>query len=147
MVIENETGKLFGTLWPSLSDTQFLESIELWNKRAIANNFDLGFIKGKKCLDAGCGSGRYSIALARNGAESVTAIDISKNGITEARKKAVGIPQIQFQIASTLNLPFQESEFDFVLSAGVIHHTSDFDGALLELFRVLKPGGKLFLLV
>jgi ubiquinone/menaquinone biosynthesis C-methylase UbiE len=147
MGIENETGELFGTLWPSLSDTQFEESIELWNKRAVANDFDLGFIKGKKCLDAGCGSGRYSIALARNGAESVTAIDISKNGITEAQKRAVGIPQIQFQLASTLNLPFQESEFDFVLSAGVIHHTPDFDGALLELFRVLKPGGKLFLLV
>jgi SAM-dependent methyltransferase len=147
MSSETETGELFGTLWPALSDAQFQESIDLWDKRAVANNFDLGFIKDKKCLDAGCGSGRYSIALARNGAESVTAIDISKNGIAEAKKRAVGIPKIQFQQASTLDLPFKESEFDFVLSAGVIHHTPDFNGALLELFRVLKPGGKLFLLV
>jgi 2-polyprenyl-3-methyl-5-hydroxy-6-metoxy-1,4-benzoquinol methylase len=87
MSSETETGELFGTLWPALSDAQFQESIDLWDKRAVANNFDLGFIKDKKCLDAGCGSGRYSIALARNGAESVTAIDISKNGIAEAKKE------------------------------------------------------------
>ena len=54
----NTTGALFGNLWKDLSLDQFRESVELFTKRAHANNFDLEWLKGKTCLDAGCGSGR-----------------------------------------------------------------------------------------
>ena len=145
--LEEVTGKLFGGLWTSLNDQQYRESVELFTKRAIANNFDLDWLKGKKCLDAGCGSGRYSVAMALHGAASVTAVDVSDTGLAEASRRASEFPSITFQKASVLDLPFEDSTFDFVWSAGVIHHTSDFDKALSELTRVLKPRGKLFLLV
>lgn len=145
--LEEETGRLFGGLWTSLNDQQYRESVELFTKRAVANNFDLDWLKGKKCLDAGCGSGRYSVALALHGAGSVTAVDVSDTGLAEASRRASEFPSITFQKASVLDLPFEDSTFDFVWSAGVIHHTSDFDKALSELTRVLKPQGKLFLLV
>lgn len=145
--VEKQTGALFGSLWTSLNDEQYRDSVELFTKRAIANNFDLGWLKGKKCLDAGCGSGRYSVAMALHGAGSITAVDVSETGLAEAKRRAAEFPQIQFQQASVLDLPFEDGSFDFVWSAGVIHHTSDFDKALDELTRVLRPGGKLFLLV
>lgn len=145
--LEKQTGALFGSLWTSLSDEHYRDSVELFTKRAIANQFDLGWLKGKKCLDAGCGSGRYSVALALHGVDSVTAVDVSESGLKEAKRRAIDFPQITFQQASVLDLPFDDATFDFVWSAGVIHHTADFDRALSELTRVLRPGGKLFLLV
>jgi ubiquinone/menaquinone biosynthesis C-methylase UbiE len=145
--VEKRTGALFGNLWASLNDEQYQQSVDLFTKRAIANGFDLGWLEGKKCLDAGCGSGRYSVAMAIHGAESVTAIDVSESGIEEARRRAAELSMIDFKQASILDLPFENDVFDFVWSAGVIHHTSDFDKALSELTRVLKPDGKLFLLI
>lgn len=145
--LEKETGELFGNLWISLSDEHYKDSVELFTKRAVANQFDLGWLKGKKCLDAGCGSGRYSVALALHGAHSITAIDVSESGLNEAKRRAAEFSQISFEQASVLDLPFEDSTFDFVWSAGVIHHTADFDQALSELIRVLRPDGKLFLLV
>jgi len=145
--VEQQTGDLFGSLWTSLSDQQYRDSVELFTKRAIANDFDLEWLKGKKCLDAGCGSGRYSVAMALHGADSITAVDVSESGLAEARHRATNFPQIQFKQSSVLALPFENDSFDFVWSAGVIHHTSDFDKALSELTRVLRPSGKLFLLV
>lgn len=147
LTLEEETGRLFGGLWASLNDQQYRESVELFTKRALANNFDLEWLKGKKCLDAGCGSGRYSVALAIHGAGSVTAVDVSDSGLAEASRRAAEFSSIVFQKASVLDLPFEDNSFDFVWSAGVIHHTSDFDRALNQLTRVLKPQGKLFLLV
>ena len=145
--LESQTGDLFGSLWSSLNDDQYRDSVDLFTKRAMANQFDLDWLKGKVCLDAGCGSGRYSVALALHGVASVTAVDISDSGLKEASRRAKDFPQISFQQASVLDLPFEDATFDFVWSAGVIHHTLDFDRSLSELIRVLRPGGKLFLLI
>ena len=144
---ENVTGSLFGGLWGHLSDEQFKQSVDLFRKRAVANNFDLEWIKGKCCLDAGCGSGRYSVALAAHGASKVKAIDISETGLREAARRCSEISNIEFEKCSTLDLPFPDESFDLVWSAGVIHHTTDFDKALFEISRVTKKGGKMFLLI
>jgi SAM-dependent methyltransferase len=146
-MLEKETGALFGQLWTELTDEQYRSSVELFTKRAHANGFDLNWLKGKRCLDGGCGSGRYSVALAMHGAGEIIAVDVSETGLAEAQHRAAAFPQIKFQNASVLALPFPDASFDFVWSAGVIHHTADFDKALNELTRVLRPGGKLFLLI
>jgi ubiquinone/menaquinone biosynthesis C-methylase UbiE len=85
--------------------------------------------------------------MAMHGASEVVAVDVSESGLAEAKLRAAAFPQIKFQNASALALPFPDASFDFVWSAGVIHHTADFDKALSELTHVLRPGGKLFLLV
>ncbi len=145
--LERNTGHLFGNLWSQLKDDQFKASVELFRKRAIENKFDLNWLKDKHCLDAGCGSGRYSVAMSLHGARSIKAIDISESGLLEAKKRATKFDNIKFSKASVLDLPFENSTFDFVWCAGVIHHTLNFDKALSELTRVLKKNGKLFLLV
>ncbi|MBM79688.1 MAG: hypothetical protein CMJ78_03720 [Planctomycetaceae bacterium] len=145
-VIE-QTGELFGDLWHRYDEKLFRESVELFSMRFRANGFDLDWFQGKRCLDAGCGGGRYSIAMALLGAEQVTGADISSSGLEDARQRAASIPNVDFAEASVLDLPFGDETFDFVCCSGVLHHTSDAKRGLANLVRVLKPGGQLYLLL
>jgi len=145
--VVEKTGQLFGDLWHKLDEEQFEESVALFARRFEANGFDLGWLKGKRCLDAGCGGGRYSVAMARQGTLEVVGVDVSKQGIEDARKRSADIPNLTFQQASVLDLPFEDESFDFVLSSGVLHHTPDPDKGLDEVTRVLKSGGLLYLML
>jgi ubiquinone/menaquinone biosynthesis C-methylase UbiE len=145
--ILSKTGKLFGDLWWRYDDDLFNESVKLFYKRFEANGFDLRWFCGKKCLDAGCGGGRYAIAMAKLGAEKVTGCDISTEGLADARRRAVDLPNVEFQEASVLELPYADEAFDFVCCSGVLHHTKDPEKGIQELARVLRPLGKIFLLI
>jgi SAM-dependent methyltransferase len=145
--IERTTGQLFGDLWHRYGDDLFEQSVTLFAARLNANGFDLEWLRDKTCLDAGCGGGRYSIAMARFGAAHVVGCDISESGLRDAEKRAAGLPAVQFRQASVLDLPFADETFDFCWCAGVLHHTIDPDRGLDEVSRVLKQGGKLFLLL
>lgn len=142
-----EIEKLYGDLWPRYDAELYEESVQLFEKRFRANGFDLGWFKGKRCVDVGCGGGRYSIAMARLGAAVVHGCDISETGLVYARGMAEGLPQIYFGQGDVLNLPYADDLFDFVCCSGVVHHTKDPERAMSELVRVLKPGGKLYLMV
>jgi len=143
---ERKTGELFGSLWSRLTDQQYRESVDLFRSRFLANGFDLDWFKDKECLDAGTGSGRYAVSMALHGA-TVVGCDISESGLVTARERAEGIPNLSFKFGSVLDLPFPEASFDFVCCAGVLHHTPSIARGLDELTRVLRPGGKLFLLL
>ncbi len=145
--ITEETGKLFGSLWSPFDDKNFEFSVGLFRKRFEANGFDLSWFKGKSCLDAGCGGGRYCIAMAREGASEVVGIDVGVEGLEDARKRAADYRQLSFREASVLELPFDDARFDFVFCSGILHHTTDPEKGFKELCRVLKPGGKIFLLL
>ncbi len=145
--IESRTGELFGGLWHHLDDEQFEQSVDLFASRFAANGFDLSWFKGKQCLDVGCGGGRYSIAMGRLGAGQVVGCDISNDGLADARVRAGGLPDVSFEKASALDLPFEDESFDFVFSSGVLHHTTNPDRGLDELTRVLRPGGYLYLML
>ena len=142
-----ETGRLFGDLWHRYDDELFEESVALFARRFEANGFDLSWFRGKRCLDAGCGGGRYSIAMARLGAEEVIGCDVSSEGIRDCRRRATGMRAVSFEVASVLQLPFANESFDFVCSSGVLHHTADPAQGLREITRVLRPGGRVFLLL
>lgn len=143
----SETGRLFGDLWHRYDDELFEESVALFARRFEANGFDLSWFRGKRCLDAGCGGGRYSIAMARLGAEEVIGCDVSPEGIRDCRRRATGTRAVSFEVASVLQLPFANESFDFVCSSGVLHHTADPAQGLREITRVLRPGGRVFLLL
>jgi SAM-dependent methyltransferase len=145
--VEARTGRLFGDLWHKLDDEQFEQSVALFASRFKANGFDLSWLKGKQCLDVGCGGGRYTIAMSRLGAGQVVGCDISDDGLANARLRAEGLPNVNFEKASALDLPFDDESFDFVFSSGVLHHTTDPDRGLDELTRVLRPGGYLYLML
>jgi ubiquinone/menaquinone biosynthesis C-methylase UbiE len=143
---ETATGKLFGDLWPAYDDTQFKFSVGLLAKRFIENGFDMDWFKGKKCLDIGCGGGRYSIAMSGFGASHVTGIDVSETGIPDARKRAadMGLTNVEFMVGSVLDLPFPDNSFDCVVFSGVLMITQHPVQALKEIARVMKSGGMFY---
>jgi ubiquinone/menaquinone biosynthesis C-methylase UbiE len=147
--VERETGKLFGDLWSHYDDQLFKESVELFGRRWQENGEPPDRFRGKRCLDAGCGGGRYSFAMAHMGAAEVVGVDVGDEGLSDARRRAasIGASNLEFRTASVLNLPFEDAEFDFVCCSGVLHHTPGVEQGLRECFRVLRPGGSLYLLL
>jgi len=104
--------------------------------RTIAN---LGLPRPARVLDAGCGSGRNMVELARLGA--VTGVELSRTSVSLARARQVG----DVVEGSVLDMPFESGSFDLAASLDVIEHLDEDLEALRELRRVVAPGG--FLLV
>jgi len=100
------------------------------------------FIENKYCLDAGCGIGRYSYAMKKLGAKKVDSIDISEEGIKKCK-----IINPEAKIKDILKLE-SNRVYDFVLSWGVLHHTSDPRTAFSKVAsQVKKEGGCLHVML
>ena len=145
-ITSDHYGELFSEFDKS---TYFEEPKKLLAQRLERNQFDLDWFQGKKVLDSGCGNGRYSYALKSLGASQVIGIDLSEKNILDAKHRLSLRPLdgLSYQLANVSELPFEESSFDYVFSNGVLHHTDVLDKGLEELLRVLKPGGKGFLML
>jgi ubiquinone/menaquinone biosynthesis C-methylase UbiE len=94
-------------------------------------------------LDLGCGTGRYSEALAARFHARVIALDPSEKMLEAARRKATG--RVRYERASAEDLPLDSASVDMVFVSMVLHHFRDRPRALAECRRVLKPGGRFFL--
>jgi ubiquinone/menaquinone biosynthesis C-methylase UbiE len=147
--VEFRTGKLYGGLWSQYDDELFAKSLALFKDRWLANGEDPYFFNGKRCLDVGCGGGRYSLAMALMGAKPVVGVDVSESGLADASQRAerLGYSNVSFKQASALELPFPDAEFDFVCCSGVLHHTRSVEKGLQQIHRVLKPGSSLYMLL
>lgn len=109
--------------------------------------FAPGEVKDKNILDAGCGTGIFSIIFARKGAKKVTGIDISEGSLKTAQrlKRTFNIQNAEFRKEDMLRLPFKDEDFDIVWAWGAAHHTTDPLKAIEELMRVLKKKGTLLI--
>jgi SAM-dependent methyltransferase len=95
---------------------------------------------GAKVLEFGCGTGTYSVPLARRGA-LVTGIDISDVAIDVAAQQAkAGGVSAQYRRMDAEALEFPSESFDLVCGVAILHHL-DLDKAYAGVARVLKPGG------
>jgi ubiquinone/menaquinone biosynthesis C-methylase UbiE len=144
---DRKTGTLFEGLWGPYDAQLFAESVALFTRRLDLIGFDRDFFRGKTCLDAGCGGGRNTIAMAQLGAAEAHGIDIGAAGIADARERARALPNVRFEQASVEAIPYPDATFDIVWCAGVLMHVGHDEQALDELVRVLKPGGLLYMLV
>jgi len=106
-------------------------------------------IKNKRVLDAGCGTGIFSIIFAKKGAARVTGIDISSGSLETAKslRRKFNLQNMEFLKEDMLKLPFEDEVFDIVWAWGTVHHTTNPFKAISELTRVLKKGGSLLLAV
>ena len=94
---------------------------------------------GETILDAGCGTGVFTLDLLACGAR-VIGLDISLPMLRRSREKAAGRP-FQIVLGDMLHLPFPENVFDRVVSVTALEFIEDGLGAVRELFRVTKRGG------
>ncbi|WP_338828015.1 class I SAM-dependent methyltransferase [Neomoorella thermoacetica] len=98
---------------------------------------------GEHILDVGCGTGNFSLELARRGVK-VTGIDISDPMLAKARKKAADAGlAIEFLHADAMNLPFGDNTFDKIVSVTALEFAPDLKAVLEESYRVLKPVGRM----
>jgi SAM-dependent methyltransferase len=102
---------------------------------------DLALGAGARILDAGCGSGRNMVELARHGV--VTGVELSQTSVDLARARGAG----EVIAGSVLEMPFPDQSFDLAVTLDVIEHLEDDLGALRELRRLVAPGGSLLVTV
>jgi ubiquinone/menaquinone biosynthesis C-methylase UbiE len=97
----------------------------------------LGTLKGKRLLDAACGTGHLTAAASEHGAIS-EGIDFAHTMVAIAR---LNYPGERFQDADATNLPFDDCSFEAVTCCFGLSHMENPQRAVREAFRVLKPGG------
>jgi ubiquinone/menaquinone biosynthesis C-methylase UbiE len=103
---------------------------------------------GMRVLDLGCGTGTLTILLKKSYPNaSITGIDGDPDVLKIAREKSQAV-NIQWDEGLAFSLPYPDAPFDRVVTSLVIHHlvTEDKRRAFQEIYRVLKPGGELYVL-
>jgi SAM-dependent methyltransferase len=122
----------------------------------LTADFDrLGVREGVRVLDMGCGGGRHAFEAWRRGA-TVIALDYSEAELKEVRAvlgamlDSAEVPDTRVREGvggavngDALRLPFADATFDVIIASEVLEHLWDDSGAIRELVRVLKPGGRM----
>jgi demethylmenaquinone methyltransferase/2-methoxy-6-polyprenyl-1,4-benzoquinol methylase len=135
----DEVAGMFSDVAPGYDRTNLMLSMgnsALW-RVAVQRAIDPK--PGERILDVAAGTGTSSASLARSGA-TVVAVDFSPGMIEEGRKRN---PKIEFVEADAQKLPFGDDEFDVVTISFGLRNVADPKAALAEMYRVLKPGGRL----
>jgi SAM-dependent methyltransferase len=108
---------------------------------------DFGSAAGQTVLEIGVGLGTDHVRFARAGGR-MTGVDLTERGIELVRRR-LELEELasDLRVADAERLPFAEDSFDIVYSWGVLHHTPDTPRAVRETLRVLRPGGRLRLML
>ena len=96
--------------------------------------------QGDRVLEVGCGTGSDLLQFAKHGA-LVTGIDLTTKHVELARRR-VGDLAVVYE-ADARHLPLEDESFDYVYSHGVLHHSDEPEQIVHEMFRVLRPGGRI----
>lgn len=125
-------------------DNEYKSSV--WKGHYSLENIELDSIKSP-ILDAGCGSGKYTLPLRMRG-YAVTGIDVSTKALEMARTSSTkhGL-ESEFIAGNICHLPFSDNSFDAVLCYGVLQHLllKERELAISEFGRILTKGGQLFI--
>ena len=117
-----------------------------WRKKAIK---ELTEIQPKLILDVATGTGDFAIQALDLKPNKVIGIDISE-GMLEVGRKKMKDRQLDHKIelrgGDSENLPFEENKFDAVIVAFGVRNFEHLEKGLAEIFRVVKPGGKVVIL-
>jgi ubiquinone/menaquinone biosynthesis C-methylase UbiE len=102
---------------------------------------------GMRLLDSGCGTGSLLKELSESGKElNLYGIDLSPEMIEAARVKLKDEKHIELYEGSAADLPFQSNYFDYVVCMNSLHHHANPNQSVVEMTRVLKPGGVMILM-
>jgi ubiquinone/menaquinone biosynthesis C-methylase UbiE len=107
---------------------------------------------GDRVLDLGCGAGWATRLMARrvedqDGSGQVIGLDVSDEMIRRAQAMPSDFENISYVCGSAQKIPGPENFFDKVLSVESFYYYPDQERVLRELFRVMAPGGRMFILI
>ena len=133
--VSGKRNRIF-TAHPVLAYEQYVRS------RAVLES--LAATAGETVLDVGCGNARDMLPILQAGA-GIVGVDLSAGMIQQARLElaAAGYPDVELEIGDATRLRFAAESFDKILCSEVIEHIPNTDDAISEMYRVLKPGGRL----
>jgi ubiquinone/menaquinone biosynthesis C-methylase UbiE len=131
------------TKMPGIDVPQDLTNEEHFIEEAIIQDLLVHLYGCERVLDVGCGDGWPGLRLARY-LPSVTGIDASVRRTTVAAENArrLGLKNVTISQMSVIELDFDNDSFDGVVVVNALEQTTDPYQALREIFRVLKPGGR-----
>lgn len=148
---ENEAGigiehtvDLFENAWTTYTTETYEHSVKLVIDRLKSSGFDEDYFRDKTSFDGGCGTGRLALAIAQMGAKRVTAVDLGGASLDYFRKivQKYQLENIEIVEHDVCNLsPWEDGEYDFVATNGVLHHTENCDKGIREHYRITKQGG------
>ena len=116
----------------------------LWRKRALGQ---LGALSNPNILDVATGTGDLALAAAKRFPDArIIGLDLSQAMLAIAKKKGRPYPNIQWQQGEAEALPFDNHAFDVAMVAFGIRNFEHIEQGASELYRVLKPKGKLLIL-
>ncbi|MGH3676750.1 MAG: class I SAM-dependent methyltransferase [Mycobacterium sp.] len=101
---------------------------------------------GLRVLEIGCGTGNVTVRAKRaHPGTELVGLDPDPRALGRAQRKARGLSGIRFERGYSQELPYADREFDRVLSSMMLHHLDDEvkTATAAEIFRVLRPGGRL----
>ncbi|HQO20942.1 MAG TPA: methyltransferase domain-containing protein [Acidobacteriota bacterium] len=143
----------FGESW------KIFDHIEPYHKKQFAEwiaPFPVDDFKDKVVFEGGCGKGRHTLTISAYEPSRIVSVDLSEAIFIAASKMAAmkeclpkgkEAPETVFIRGDLKDLPVADSFFDIVFCVGVLHHIDDPRKGLEEMWRILKPGGKLLLWV
>ncbi|MFC4294002.1 class I SAM-dependent methyltransferase [Novosphingobium tardum] len=141
----------FSAEWFDASDARFLHAARLFTgeENPFSGLMDLASLAGKRVIEIGCGMGYHSELLARSGAH-LTSFDISPTSVEATRRRLElrGLKaEVELLDAESVDQTIPASSVDLVWSWGVIHHSAHTARIVRRLHGLLKPEGRLKLMV
>lgn len=129
----------------------FFEEYDAWRydqEGHIPGCLDAMQVRGLRLLEIGLGQGAEAEQLIRRGAR-YSGLDLTDTSIARVRRRLElhDLPYDDLRQGSALEIPWPDSSFDVVFSHGVLHHIPDIEAAEREIHRVLKPTGRLVVML
>lgn len=137
--------------WAEAGRGEEMEKHHLYITEQTIRRMDLR--PGERVLDLGCGTGWTTRLSARivgdgpQGSGQVVGLDVSDEMIRRAREASTDFDNVMYVWGSATKIPWQENFFDKVISVESFYYYPDQERALAELFRVMTPRGRLFVLI
>ena len=136
--------------WAAAGEGEKMESHHLDITQKTLRLMELA--AGQRILDLGCGAGWATRLLARavagqDVASQVVGLDVSDEMIRLAYESSEGFGNLKYVCGSAMQIPWRDDFFDRVLSVESFYYYPDQDRALDELYRVMAPSGRLFILI
>ncbi len=137
--------------WAEAGRGEEMEKHHLYITEQTIRRMDLR--PGERVLDLGCGTGWTTRLIARmvsdgpEGFGQVVGLDVSDEMIRRARETSKDFDNLMYVWGSATQIPWQENYFDKVISVESFYYYPDQERALAELFRVMTPRGRVFLLI